>query len=157
MLTLFAGSIVLAIRVAWSSLWANRLTSKIFPNTLVAIRSHAFTPLQRYVRFCINRVRLLRSYNVEPILVFDGCSLPAKGKTDEQRRKLRKEHLRLGMEALQTGNGSLAKDHFDKSTEITTTMTRKVQDVSAKQMFLIHNFSLFIRCFRCFCVFVLHL
>lgn len=35
-------------------------------------------PTDGYIRFMINRIRLLRWHDIEPIVVFDGRSLPMK-------------------------------------------------------------------------------
>lgn len=41
----------------------------------------------RYVTFCMKRVNLLRGHEVEPIMVFDGASLPMKGSKHLERRR----------------------------------------------------------------------
>lgn len=39
-----------------------------------------------YLHFCEKMIRLLQRYDIKPILVFDGESLPAKKQEDEERR-----------------------------------------------------------------------
>lgn len=41
----------------------------------------------RYVAFCMKRVNLLRHHGVEPIMVFDGASLPVKEDKQLERRR----------------------------------------------------------------------
>lgn len=41
----------------------------------------------RYVFYVIKQVNLLLSFNIKPILVFDGCHLPAKELTELKRRE----------------------------------------------------------------------
>lgn len=41
----------------------------------------------RYVTYCMRRVNLLRDHAVEPIMVFDGASLPMKGDKHLARRR----------------------------------------------------------------------
>lgn len=40
-----------------------------------------------FVKYAINRVRLLRTNGVEPLIVFDGGPLPAKKGTEDSRAK----------------------------------------------------------------------
>ena len=39
-----------------------------------------------YLHFCEKMIRLLLAYDIQPILVFDGDSLPAKQNEDNERR-----------------------------------------------------------------------
>lgn len=41
----------------------------------------------RYVRYCIKFVDMLLANRIKPILVFDGCYLPAKAETEVKRRE----------------------------------------------------------------------
>jgi len=43
--------------------------------------------LNRYVRYCMFLVEMLRYHNVEPLVVFDGSPLPAKRGTEVERRE----------------------------------------------------------------------
>lgn len=45
------------------------------------------TLLFRYIDYALKRIRLLRHYTVEPFLVFDGGSLPAKTGTEAERER----------------------------------------------------------------------
>ena len=44
--------------------------------------------LNRYVDYCMHRVKLLQHFGVIPVLVFDGDTLPAKKHTEASRFKL---------------------------------------------------------------------
>lgn len=39
----------------------------------------------RYVEYCLNRIRMLKFFNVIPLIVFDGGYLPSKASTEEER------------------------------------------------------------------------
>ena len=41
----------------------------------------------RYVDFCLERIRLLQHYDIKPIFVFDGGPLPSKRGTEDDRHK----------------------------------------------------------------------
>ena len=43
-------------------------------------------PTKVYINYVMRRVHMLISYNVTPILVFDGGYLPAKAKKESERR-----------------------------------------------------------------------
>jgi exonuclease 1 len=42
-------------------------------------------PTNKYISYCLHRVRLLQHHGVIPILVFDGAPLPAKRETNRKR------------------------------------------------------------------------
>lgn len=41
----------------------------------------------KYVEFCMYRIRMMRSYDVEPVVVFDGASHPLKRQTNTMRTR----------------------------------------------------------------------
>lgn len=43
-----------------------------------------FRPL---LNFCMKRVNMLRQYDINPILVFDGANLPMKHDTEKERKE----------------------------------------------------------------------
>lgn len=49
--------------------------------------SHAPFHSCRYIRFCMDRVQLLQSHGVTPLLVFDGASIPSKRDKNVERRQ----------------------------------------------------------------------
>lgn len=44
-------------------------------------------PTRRYVDVCLNKIKMMRSFGVEPYIVFDGCPLPMKAGTDGSRAR----------------------------------------------------------------------
>lgn len=42
--------------------------------------------LNRHIQYCLKYVRMLLSFEIKPILVFDGRHLPAKAMTEKKRR-----------------------------------------------------------------------
>jgi methylmalonyl-CoA mutase cobalamin-binding subunit len=43
--------------------------------------------LRRYIEYCMHRVNMLRHYGVQPVLVFDGGSLPMKSDQEIKRAR----------------------------------------------------------------------
>jgi len=113
--------------------------------------------LSQYIRFCMSRVMLLKHYGVEPIMVFDGASLPIKSGTNSARRTSRQAchqqgHMQTatcaekcfsgllnsvfhsdllpGMKHLREGNRGAALDAFRKSTSgVTSPFGSTIGDV----------------------------
>jgi hypothetical protein len=42
---------------------------------------------RRYINYFMHHINLLRHYKVVPVVVFDGCSMPCKAATDDERRR----------------------------------------------------------------------
>jgi exonuclease 1 len=82
----------------------------------------------RYLTFILQRIRMLRSHGVEPLMVFDGCAMPAKKGTNDERGRLRAQHHARGMAHAQDGNRSAATDCFQAAIRITPDMTRQLQE-----------------------------
>lgn len=81
----------------------------------------------KYIAFIMNRIKMLRSHGVEPLMVFDGCAMPAKKDTNDERGRLRAQHHARGMAHAQDGNRSAATDCFQAAIRITPQMTRSLQ------------------------------
>lgn len=75
-------------------------------------------PTDKYVEYCMHRVRMLRHWKVKPLLVFDGAALPAKKRTEANRFRSRVHHQQLGMECMQQGKTKEAREHFVKAVDI---------------------------------------
>ncbi|RZC32796.1 exonuclease 1, partial [Asbolus verrucosus] len=75
-----------------------------------------------YVTFCLKYVYMLLSYNIKPIMVFDGRRLPAKIKTEEKRRALKKQARKQGIELLRLGKVDEANKFFKQCIDITPEM-----------------------------------
>jgi len=41
----------------------------------------------RYIDYFMHRVNLLRFYKITPVVVFDGCNVPCKAATEEERNR----------------------------------------------------------------------
>jgi exonuclease-1 len=54
--------------------------------------------------FIFQMLELLRMYDITPVLVFDGRSLPSKSETQERRKKMKMENKAKGEEELKKGN-----------------------------------------------------
>jgi 5'-3' exonuclease len=54
-----------------------------------------------WVEFCLKMTQVLRSAGATPVLVFDGCRLPAKAGTNQQRRARRTEARERAQKMLQ--------------------------------------------------------
>lgn len=60
-------------------------------------------PTDFYIQYCLKYVNMLLSFNIKPILVFDGRHLPAKELTEKRRRDARKDCKRKAKQLLQEG------------------------------------------------------
>uniref|UniRef100_A0A182J0F8 Exonuclease 1 n=1 Tax=Anopheles atroparvus TaxID=41427 RepID=A0A182J0F8_ANOAO len=67
-------------------------------------------------------VKLLLSYNIKPILVFDGRHLPAKAATEAKRRENRENARKRGAELLRLGRIEEARSYLRRCVDITHDM-----------------------------------
>jgi len=65
--------------------------------------------------------------------VFDGCNLPAKLLTNQDRREKRKQCRAKGNELAQQGNLSAARLYYAQAVDVTSTMTAQLIQVIRKQ------------------------
>ncbi|KAL0442581.1 UNVERIFIED_CONTAM: Exonuclease 1 [Sesamum latifolium] len=72
----------------------------------------------RHIDYCMHRVNMLRHYGVQPILVFDGGSLPMKGDQEIKRARSRRENLSRAEEHESNGNLSAAYECYQKAVDI---------------------------------------
>ncbi|KAI9839736.1 MAG: Rad2 nuclease [Sclerophora amabilis] len=77
-------------------------------------------PTRRYVDFSMHRVRMLRHFGVEPLMVFDGDYLPSKAATEHERAQKREENKRKGLEFHRLGKAT--QRYFEKSVDVTPEM-----------------------------------
>lgn len=70
----------------------------------------------------MHRVRMLRHFQIEPYIVFDGGPLPAKGGTESERKKKRDENLKKGKALAAQNKHSQARDCFLKCVDVTPQM-----------------------------------
>ena len=76
----------------------------------------------KYIEYCMRRIDLLQANNVEPFLVFDGNSLPAKEHKNDERRAQREHNKHQGAKLLQAGNVAAARQCFSKAVQVTPAM-----------------------------------
>jgi len=79
-----------------------------------------------YINYVLKRIELLLSFNVKPVMVFDGGYLPAKASKEKERRSNREESLRKAKAHLRAGQNSKANDYFQRCVEITPAMATEV-------------------------------
>jgi exonuclease 1 len=76
----------------------------------------------KLILYCQKRLQLLLTYNVKPILIFDGARLQMKGATEDERARNRAEHKRKAEEYLSEGNSMMAHKMFSVAVDITPEM-----------------------------------
>ncbi|XP_026525104.1 exonuclease 1 [Notechis scutatus] len=80
----------------------------------------------QYVVYCMKLVDMLLSFEVKPILVFDGCTLPSKKEVEKTRREKRQTNLLKGKQLLREGKLSEARECFARSINVTHAMACEV-------------------------------
>ncbi|KAF5296924.1 hypothetical protein FQA39_LY12281 [Lamprigera yunnana] len=75
-----------------------------------------------HIIYCLKFIQLLESYNIKPILVFDGQHLPAKKDTETKRREQRHLARAKGTEMLRMGKIDEARQYFRQCVDITHAM-----------------------------------
>ncbi|KAJ3074092.1 hypothetical protein HDU98_012120 [Podochytrium sp. JEL0797] len=90
-------------------------------------------PTTAYIRFCMNRVALLKQHKIKPVLVFDGGCLPMKHHTESERRKRRKEAREMAHKELAMGNRGKAMEMFQRCVDITPNMAWELMKVLRKE------------------------
>lgn len=78
------------------------------------------------VNYCIKYINLLQSYDIKPILVFDGKNLPAKSETESKRREARNKAKQRATELLKLGKADEARTYLKQSINITPEMASSV-------------------------------
>lgn len=74
------------------------------------------------VQYCLRYIRLLQSYDIKPILVFDGKNLPAKAETESKRRESRNRAKQRASELLKLGRTEEARVYLRQCVNITPEM-----------------------------------
>uniref|UniRef100_UPI003AABE341 exonuclease 1 n=1 Tax=Centroberyx gerrardi TaxID=166262 RepID=UPI003AABE341 len=83
-------------------------------------------PTYQYVWYCMKFVDMLLSFNVKPVLVFDGRNLPSKKEVEKARRERRQANLQKGKQLLREGKLSEARDCFTRCVNVTPAMAHEV-------------------------------
>lgn len=79
-------------------------------------------PTDGYVLYVMKQVNQLLSYDIKPILVFDGCHLPSKAITEKKRRENREKNRKKAKELLREGKAKEARECFQRCVDITSEM-----------------------------------
>ncbi|KAL4443831.1 hypothetical protein ABPG75_011568 [Micractinium tetrahymenae] len=79
-----------------------------------------------WVAFCLKMVAMLQAAGANPVLVFDGCRLPAKSATNAQRRQRREEARERALKLLREGRESEANAAFTQAINITPEMAHEL-------------------------------
>ena len=85
-------------------------------------------PTERYLQFFIKRLALLKSFNVEPYIVFDGDSISVKKETECKRREKRIESRSIAERLWKSGERKNAMDYFQKCVDVTPEMAKCIID-----------------------------
>lgn len=75
-----------------------------------------------YIQYCLKQLEVLITYDIKPILVFDGRNLPAKQGVEEERRKSRKDAKERVKELLAQGRTSEARQQMQRAIDVTHEM-----------------------------------
>ncbi|XP_074107167.1 exonuclease tos isoform X2 [Cotesia typhae] len=83
-------------------------------------------PTDGYVQYCLKFVQMLLANRIKPILVFDGCYLPAKAETEIKRRESRETNKRRAAELMRMGRNAEGKAILRRSVDVTHEMALQV-------------------------------
>ncbi|CAD6201463.1 GSCOCG00000263001-RA-CDS [Cotesia congregata] len=83
-------------------------------------------PTDGYVQYCLKYVQMLLANRIKPILVFDGCYLPAKAETEIKRRESRETNKRRAAELMKMGRNAEGKAILRRSVDVTHEMALQV-------------------------------
>ncbi|XP_012254605.2 exonuclease 1 isoform X2 [Athalia rosae] len=79
-------------------------------------------PTTAYVTYCLKFVNMLLANNIKPILVFDGCHLPAKKDTESKRRELRDTNRRRAAQLIRSGQTAEGRSLLRRSIDVSHEM-----------------------------------
>ncbi|ETO33869.1 hypothetical protein RFI_03229 [Reticulomyxa filosa] len=89
-------------------------------------------PTRRYIDHFIDLVQVLLHYNIKPIIVFDGCYLPLKQLTEDNRAQKRKENLKIARSLEREGKKDKAIQYYAKAVDVTPQMAYQCIQVYKK-------------------------
>ncbi|XP_023766582.1 exonuclease 1 [Lactuca sativa] len=85
--------------------------------------------MSQYLNYYMHRINLLRHHNISPLLVFDGCNIPCKSLTEQDRHNKRKGNRDLVMAKLKEGNINAATEMFQRAISITPSMAHQLIEI----------------------------
>lgn len=80
----------------------------------------------RFVGYCEHMVKMLLYYEVIPVVVFDGTTLPSKKVTEASRAQQRQNSLDRACAFYASGNFKEAENYFKKALNITPALAFEV-------------------------------
>ena len=105
---------------AWLHRGAVPYALEIFQGTMPWTRVQGALP--PWVEFPMRMIHMMRSHDIEPILVFDGCRSPAKAPTSEMRRDKKEKARQRALDSLERGSTGDASKHFQQALDVTHDM-----------------------------------
>ncbi|QLQ81564.1 hypothetical protein HG537_0F03250 [Torulaspora globosa] len=85
-------------------------------------------PTAKYLQFFIKKISMLRSFKIEPFLIFDGDAIGVKKDTEVRRREKRIENKAIAERLWKMGEKSNAMDYFQKCVDVTPEMAKCIID-----------------------------
>lgn len=85
-------------------------------------------PTAKYLQFFIKKISMLRSFKIEPFLIFDGDAIGVKKDTEVRRREKRIENKAIADKLWKMGEKSSAMDYFQKCVDVTPEMAKCIID-----------------------------
>ncbi|XP_013394291.1 exonuclease 1-like [Lingula anatina] len=76
----------------------------------------------QYVYYCMKFVNAMLSWDIKPVLVFDGCHLPSKKEVERTRRERRDAYRKKAAQFLREGKKSEARQCLERCIDITPQM-----------------------------------
>lgn len=76
----------------------------------------------KFLGHCVSMLEMLLSYNITPVIVFDGGPLPSKLGQEQIRKARREEGMKRGLDALREGDREKALLHFRQAVDVTPRM-----------------------------------
>lgn len=94
-----------------------------------AVYSCGTFDIPTYTRYCTQLIESLLKYDIRPIVVFDGKSLPAKSITSDKRRLVREQYAEKAKEAERMGFYADAEKFFKKTILVSDDIVSAFIDV----------------------------
>lgn len=90
-------------------------------------------PTEKYLQFFVKKLSMLRSFKIEPYLVFDGDAIGVKKDTEIKRREKRMESKTIAERLWKSGEKRNAMDYFQKCVDVTPEMAKCIIDYCKNQ------------------------
>lgn len=90
-------------------------------------------PTEKYLRFFIKKLAMLRSFKIQAYFVFDGDGIGVKKETESKRREKREESRAIAKRLWESGEKRNAMEYFQKCIDVTPEMAKCVIDYCKTQ------------------------